>query len=194
MKVVRLSALHTGCLYPPRKYSWYSFLFRGRVDPRAVVGLEGLCHWKIPVTPLGIEPMTIWLVAQCLNQMCHRVLWWYWGKILNSQEVLILLSGNIIPWNFLITVQVCICATDKIPATPCRVVSCFYFMTETEPASKILYVKWHRVVENVQFMCLLVCLLCCILYPEYYEYLCFIKSDDTHAPLQVWNIWLPCRM
>ena len=26
MKVVRLSALCTACLYPPRKYSWYSFL------------------------------------------------------------------------------------------------------------------------------------------------------------------------
>jgi hypothetical protein len=26
MKVVRLSALRTGRLYPPRKYSWYSFL------------------------------------------------------------------------------------------------------------------------------------------------------------------------
>jgi len=33
-------------------------------------------------------------------------------------------------------------------------------------------------MENVQYVCRLVCLLCCILYPEYYEYLCFIKSYD----------------
>ena len=26
MKMVRLSAIHTGHLYPTRKYSWYSFL------------------------------------------------------------------------------------------------------------------------------------------------------------------------
>jgi hypothetical protein len=28
MKVVRLSALRTGRLYPPRKYTWYSFLLQ----------------------------------------------------------------------------------------------------------------------------------------------------------------------
>jgi hypothetical protein len=29
MKMVRLSALRTGRLYPPRKYFWYSFLITG---------------------------------------------------------------------------------------------------------------------------------------------------------------------
>jgi len=33
MKVVRLSALHTG----PRTYSWYTFLSKPVVDPRAIV-------------------------------------------------------------------------------------------------------------------------------------------------------------
>ena len=57
MNVVRLSALHTGPLYPQR-----------------VVRPEGLSHRKIVMTPpSGIEPATFRLVAQCLNQLRHRV-------------------------------------------------------------------------------------------------------------------------
>jgi len=41
MKLVRLSALYTGRLYP-RKYSWYSFLLEV-MNPRAIVRPEEIC-------------------------------------------------------------------------------------------------------------------------------------------------------
>jgi hypothetical protein len=49
-----------------RKCSWYWFLLRGWVDPRAIVQLEGKYQWKFPMTPLGIDPATFQFVARCL--------------------------------------------------------------------------------------------------------------------------------
>jgi hypothetical protein len=40
---------------------------RGRVDHRAIVRPEGSYQGKLSMTPLGIEPATFRLVAQCLS-------------------------------------------------------------------------------------------------------------------------------
>ena len=71
MKVVRLSALRAGWLYPQEIFL-VLFLLEA-VSPRVIVRPEGLCQWKIPMTPSGFEPATFRLVAQCLNQMRHCV-------------------------------------------------------------------------------------------------------------------------
>jgi hypothetical protein len=62
MKVVMLSALHTGCLYPQEIYLVFISV-TGWVNTRAVVWLEGICQWEIQMTPLGIKDATFWLVA-----------------------------------------------------------------------------------------------------------------------------------
>ena len=60
MKVARLSALRTGCLY-----SWGDTHVRGLADPRAA-GRSKL------ITLSGIEPITSWFVVPYLDQLCHH--------------------------------------------------------------------------------------------------------------------------
>jgi hypothetical protein len=43
------------------------------VSPQRLVRPEGLCQPKSPMTQSGIEPATFQLVAQCLNQLRHRM-------------------------------------------------------------------------------------------------------------------------
>jgi hypothetical protein len=59
---VRLSALHASHPLPSGRFLVLISL-KGKVDPRAIVRLEGSGKLKNPITSLQIEPVTFQLVA-----------------------------------------------------------------------------------------------------------------------------------
>jgi hypothetical protein len=69
MKVVKMSALRTGCLYPlPQKISLLLISVRGWVHmPGRIISM------KNSNTSSGIEPATFRFIAQDLNQLRHQV-------------------------------------------------------------------------------------------------------------------------
>jgi hypothetical protein len=69
MKVVRLPALHISRLYPAGNIPGTHFCYR-------LSQSEGHGAAERIVTPTEIQPATPRLVAQCLNQLRHRVLLW----------------------------------------------------------------------------------------------------------------------
>jgi hypothetical protein len=75
MKVIRLTALNTGHLYPPPPKEIFLVLIfvRGCVNPRAIVRPEGLDESNISMLPSRMEPATFRFVAQCLNCWRHPV-------------------------------------------------------------------------------------------------------------------------
>jgi hypothetical protein len=93
MKVAGSSNLCTRCLYLPEIFLVLNS-FRGCIDPRAIMRSEVLSQCKIPMTWLGIKPVTYQLVAQCLNQLHQHIPQVMLVKNYSYLNVMLLVGGR----------------------------------------------------------------------------------------------------
>ena len=140
MKVVRLSALRTGCLYPPGNIPGTHFFWRlSWPQGRSAAGRTK--SMKNSSDTSGIEPATFWLVAQCLNQLHHHV-----PPFLKScrSETYMLLVGR---WWLNI---LCIAFSNTLEKTVNNEI-CLQF--DIKVSSSFLYAEFHSIKFWLHYIC-----------------------------------------
>jgi hypothetical protein len=106
-----------------RKYPWYSFLLDAEYASRSIVQLEGLCQWKIPVTPSGIEASTCIAVPQINEQL---------------------------PSQYFVKRSMFSVPTTAVPFTKSRVLpfKCTYLICVITKTNSDHFLKGHKPVDN----------------------------------------------